>query len=71
MTDLFLKDEGDLMTICFQTSKAINVLNKQPDFVRNAAYGDESYKKIDTNIGQKNRIISFAGYHNLSIGMNF
>lgn len=71
-TDLFLKDEGDFMTICFQTPKAIEVLNGQSKNVRNAVYtGGDSYKKLDADIANKDKLIAFAASHSLTIDSDF
>lgn len=69
-SDIFLKDEGDIITVCFQTPKALKVLsNENDDAVRSVFYGNETYKKLDVLKSEemKNHFIKYALSHSLTI----
>lgn len=65
-TDLFLKDEGEISTLCFQTKKALKIFDQQSDEFKEQCYGDETYRKIDIEAGQKNQLLAFAISHDLT-----
>ena len=66
--DIYIKDEGDFMTVCFQNEKSIKVLKEtQPIEIIESTYGSVNYKKLDLQLGQKNAIFAFAISHNLTI----
>ena len=66
MTDIYIKDEGDFLTICFQTPEAIKALRDQPIEVLEHLYGSDGYKKLDIDSSQVNMIVGFAISYNLS-----
>jgi hypothetical protein len=49
-SDIFLKDEGDIMTVCFQTPKALKVIQSEKrEEVKSLIYGGDTYIQIQTN----------------------
>ena len=65
--DVYIKDEGDFLTVCFQTPKAIETLTRQPKEIQDRLYGSDDYKKLDIDLGQEKQILLFAISHDLSI----
>jgi 6-phosphofructokinase len=69
-SDIFLKDEGDIMTVCFQTPKALKVIQSEKrEEVKSLIYGGDTYKKMDIfkSKQNKNQMIVFAVSHSLTI----
>jgi len=66
-SDIYIKDEGEFLTVCFQNEKSIKALKTQPIEVIEHTYGSVNYKKLDIELNQKNSIISFAASHNLTV----
>ncbi len=66
--DVFLKDEGEMLTVGFQTEKAKMVLkneiSKNPK-LKNNLYGDKLLK-LDVDADSKDRIIRWLISWNLS-----
>lgn len=63
--DIYLKDEGDFLTVCFMTPKAIATLDEQTDEVKQHLYGDENFKKLDVALDQAGKILTYAITHDL------
>ena len=59
-TDIFIKDEGEMITVCFQTDDAIKAVNKQPSAVTDALYGSVNYKKLDLEASQRSLIVAWS-----------
>ena len=64
--DVYIKDEGEMITICFQTPKAIEALRKQSYEVIESSYGSLDYKKLDIDATQKSLIVAWCMSENLS-----
>lgn len=64
--DIYFKDEGDMITICFQTPKAIEAVGKQPKEVQDVLYGSDEYKKLDIDLNQKYLLVAWAMSENLT-----
>jgi hypothetical protein len=58
--DIHFKDEGDFVTTCFQTPKAIQFLNIQAPIVKEKAYGSDTYKKLSFDIGDYPKMLSWV-----------
>jgi len=64
--DVFIKDEGDFITIGFNSFKAQSViLNERNEYIKNVLYGNK-IKKIDLDIKSKHAIITYLVSHHLS-----
>lgn len=66
MKDLYFKDEGDIITVCFQTPKAIKALRNQSIEVIETSYGSIDYKKLDIALSMKPMIVAWAMSENLT-----
>jgi hypothetical protein len=64
--DIYFKDEGDMITVCFQTPKAITALRKQSIEVIENTYGSVDYKKLDIVLNQKSLLVAWAMSENLN-----
>ena len=64
--DIYFKDEGDFMTVCFQTPKAIKALRNQSIEVIESSYGSIDYKKLDVDLNQKSLMVAWAISENLT-----
>lgn len=54
-SDIFIKDEGEnMMTVCYQTPRAIKTLNKPNVHVLEKTYGSDEYKKWDIDASFSN-----------------
>jgi len=69
--DLHLKDEGDMLTVCFMTDKAIQALINDPNYGdwKHRIYGDV-IRKIDIMIESQRNMIAWAVSHGLTISEN-
>ena len=67
MKDLYIKDEGDFVTVCFQTPNAVTAIMQQPTTVINELYGSDDYKKLDIDVSGVKQIILFSVSHALTI----
>ena len=67
--DIYIKDEGESITICFQTPKAIKSIRKQGEPIKSQLYGDKTYLKLDIPATKKNikDIKLFAKTYNLTV----
>lgn len=65
--DIYIKDEGEILTVCFMTPKAIATLDKQSDEVKRYLYGDETFRKLDVAADQAHKVLSYAISHNLTV----
>ncbi|MFW5795404.1 MAG: hypothetical protein ACOCV1_07985 [Bacillota bacterium] len=65
--DMVLKDEGEVLTVIFQSKKAIKSLDSQTEYVKNALYG-ERIKKLDVDNTNKNMqmMVKYAISNNLT-----
>ena len=73
-SDLFLKDEGEMITVCFQTPKAIEVLSREnADALKQLVYGGDNYKKLDINNDDKMVafFLNYAKSHSLTLDKDF
>ena len=66
--DIYFKDEGDFITVCFQTPKAIKALRKQSIEVIESSYGSIDYKKLDIYNSQKSLLVGWCMSENLKWG---
>ena len=64
--DIYFKDEGEMITVCFQTPKAIKALRKQSIEVIESSYGSIDYKKLDVDITQKPLLVGWCMSENLT-----
>lgn len=69
--DLHFKDEGDMLTVCFMTNKAIQALVNDPNYKqwKERIYGDV-IRKTDIMIESKRNMIAWAVSHGLTISEN-
>lgn len=63
--DVYLKDEGDFLTVVFQSNKAKEAIKKQPQEVINETYGND-LPKLDVDLSAKKSIITWCTSHNLT-----
>jgi uncharacterized membrane protein YjjP (DUF1212 family) len=66
--DVYVKDEGSISTVCFQTKKAIKIVTNQPKEIVDRLYGDDNYKKLDLDSGQEVNMLMWAITHKLTFG---
>jgi hypothetical protein len=64
--DIYFKDEGDMITVCFQTPKAIKAIGKQPKEVLNILHGSDDYKKLNIALDMKPMLVAWAMSENLN-----
>jgi hypothetical protein len=64
--DVYVKDEGSISTVCFQTKKAIKIVTNQPKEIVDRLYGDDNYKKLDLDSGQEANMLAWAISHKLT-----
>ena len=63
--DIYLKDEGEFFTVCFQTPIAINLISSLPTNISDMAYGN-NYKKIDLTIQYYHFVINWIQKNKLT-----
>lgn len=63
--DVYLKDEGEFLTVVFQSNKAKEAIKKQPQEVINETYGNDLLK-LDVDLSAKKSIIAWCTSHNLT-----
>jgi hypothetical protein len=64
--DVYLKDEGDFITVVFQSDKAKKAVKKQPQRVIDNIYGND-LPKLDVDLTAKKSIIAWCASHELTI----
>lgn len=61
-TDIYVKDEGDFVTLIFQTPKAVKIAKKN---ATGEFYGDKVLK-VDVDTNQVSKLLAWAITHDLS-----
>lgn len=64
--DIYLKDEGEFITVVFQTERAKKALKTESNEVLNATYGND-LPKLDIPLESKNDIIKWCVTHSLTM----
>ncbi len=64
--DIFFKDEGDMVTVIFQSKKAQKIANAMEKEVKEHFYGNKDIIKLDIDASSSTTMLTWAITHDLT-----